>query len=181
MGLTQTYDSIFPGPADTTEIHPQAPDLPATRKWLFLLQGWRKFIGKGTDRAHRIAGEFTPLSPQLTSGKEGNCKAVLESLRAKEQSFLLLAWFPTMFAVCSITVSYSTGGHHYGRGANEGENNPGSSLLAVTEQAFSAAPPGHPAAWWSDMTGVTFKLFAHPFPAITPVKCARVYVYILRM
>lgn len=100
MGLSQTYNSIFPGLADTTELHPQAPDLPAARKWLFLLKGLRKFIGKGTDRAHRMAGEFTPLSPQLTSGKEGNCKAVLESLRAKEQSFLLLAWFPMMFAVC---------------------------------------------------------------------------------
>ncbi|EOB01813.1 hypothetical protein Anapl_01527 [Anas platyrhynchos] len=95
-----TYNSIFPGLADTTELHPQAPDLPAARKWLFLLKGLRKFIGKGTDRAHRMTGEFTPLSPQLTSGKEGNCKAVLESLRAKEQSFLLLAWFPMMFAVC---------------------------------------------------------------------------------
>lgn len=100
MGLSQTYNSIFPGLADTTELHPQAPDLPAARKWLFLLKGLRKFIGKGTDRAHRMTGEFTPLSPQLTSGKEGNCKAVLESLRAKEQSFLLLAWFPMMFAVC---------------------------------------------------------------------------------
>lgn len=80
--------------------------------------------------------------------------------------------------VCCLPapVSYSTRGHHYVRGAKEGENNPRSSLLAVTEQAFSAAPPGHAATWWLDMTGVMFELFVHPFPAITLVKCACVYV-----
>lgn len=106
---------------------------------------------------------------------------MLENIRAKEQSFLLLAWLPTMFAVCQRRCELQYTGSSLHTGANEGKNNPRNSLFSVTEQVLFSTPLIPPTTWYVKMTGVMFKLFVHPFPAIILVKQIHTYMYILHI
>lgn len=76
-------------------------------------------------------------------------------------------------------MSYSTLGHHYVHGANEGKNNPRNTLFSVAEQVLFSTPLIHPTTCCLKMSGVMFKLTVHPFPAITLVKHVHTYMYII--